>query len=525
MDPRVTRTVLAAVLLTSAPAFVFSQTVVTSTSNESNRSTNQGAVSTSTHLIDRAAGWTPNETALSKKHKPKPAPVPLADPDGIWTANASGLWSNSANWFNGIIADGGGFADFSTINISGTRVVTIDATSRTVRRIDIGDIDTTHSYNISASGGASLVFDNTANVANAQLNQTATSNGDTISAPIVLNSSLDVTNASTAELTFSTGTISAGTAGTKTITTSTGAVTQLASSTIADGSGAVALVQNGPGVLSLSGQNTYTGGTTVNGGVVELGSNGAVNNSGGYVHGPVGLGTLTLNDGSTLRAAGTSNRAIQNNLSMSGGITLGDATKNGVLTFNSTQGTNTLSTSAAVTLTGNTTLTTLSEVRITDAISGNFSLSKSGADVLRLDGANTFSGGTLINAGTLIGNADGALGTGNVSLTASGVTLTLQNGALNNYISDSASISIVSGAHANLSFTGTSDAVGGIVLGGVTQTNLGTYGAVGSSATFQSAFFTGTGTLTLVPEPSTWAMLTSGIALLIGAQRFRRDRG
>src|SRR5207244_6391203 len=116
--------------------------------------------------------------------------------------------------------------------------------------------------------------------------------------------------------------------------------------------------------LTLRGQNTYSGGTTVNGGVLELGSNGVVNNSGGYVHGPVGIGTLTLNNGATMRAAGTSNRAIQNNLVFNGSVTLGDATKNGILTFNSTQGTNTLSTLATVALGSNTTLTVLSEVRI-----------------------------------------------------------------------------------------------------------------------------------------------------------------
>jgi autotransporter-associated beta strand protein len=446
----------------------------------------------------------------------------VGDPDGTWTANASGNWSNSADWAGGIIADGGGFANFSTIDITGARTVTINTTSRTVRRIDIGDTNGTHSYNISASGGASLIFDNTANSANAQLNQVATSNGDTISAPIVLNSSLDVTNASSNTLTFSTGDISSGTAGLKTITTSTGNIRETTSEVIFDGSGIVALVHNGPGVLSLSGLNTYSGGTTISGGVVEIGSSGTVNNSGAYVHGPVGVGTLTLNDGATIRSTGTSNRTIQNNLVLNGNIAMGDATKNGILTFNSTQGTNTLSTPATVTLTGNTVLTAQSQVRITDIISGSFSLTKAGPGILRFDGANAYSGGTFITGGTLIANGDGALGTGNVSLTASGVTLTLQNGALNNYVADSATLSIVTGAVTNLNFTGRPDIVSGLVLGGNTETTPGTYGAVGSGANFQSAFFTGTGEIELVPEPTTWALLVSGGAILCGILRFRR---
>ena len=127
-----------------------------------------------------------------------------------------------------------------------------------------------------------------------------------------------------------------------------------------------------------------------------------------------------------------------------------------------------------------------------------------------------------MTAGTLTALKDNALGTGNISLTGGTVVLLLQGGATNNYIGDAASISIATGALANLNFTG-SDSVGGIVLNGVAQTTPGTYGSTSSGATFQSAFFSGTGTLTLgaaVPEPATWMLM--GFGLLVGAQRFRR---
>ncbi len=101
------------------------------------------------------------------------------------------------------------------------------------------------------------------------------------------------------------------------------------------------------------------------------------------------------------------------------------------------------------------------------------------------------------------------------------MTLTLQNGATNNYINDNASISIVSGAFANLNYTGT-DVVGGIVLNGTPQTTPGTYGSTTSGATFQSTDFLGTGTLTLIPEPATYMLF--GIGLLACAQRFRRAK-
>ncbi|PYK30605.1 MAG: hypothetical protein DME57_06395, partial [Verrucomicrobia bacterium] len=130
----------------------------------------------------------------------------VVDPDGTWIFNTNSTaapWSLSTNWAGGIIADGGGFANFSTIDITGARNPDIDTTSRTVGRIDIGDTNNTHSYTISASGGASLIFDNTANSADAQLNETAGSHGDTISAPIVLNSTLDITNPTVNTLTLS----------------------------------------------------------------------------------------------------------------------------------------------------------------------------------------------------------------------------------------------------------------------------------------------------------------------------------
>lgn len=145
------------------------------------------------------------------------------------------------------------------------------------------------------------------------------------------------------------------------------------------------------------------------------------------------------------------------------------------------------------------------------------SLTKIGAGTLSLTKSNTYTSGTSINAGTLVAAHDGALGSGNVSLTASGVTLTLRSGATNNYISDDSTISIVNSATANLNFTGASDSVGGIVLNGVIQTAAGTYGSASSGATFQSAFFSGTGTLVLggTPTPTPLRLLNISTRLKV----------
>jgi fibronectin-binding autotransporter adhesin len=517
----------------------------------------------------------------------------LVDPDGTWIFNTNSTaapWSTTANWSGGIIADGGGFANFSTIDITGARNPDIDTTSRTVRRIDIGDTNGTHSYTISASSGASLIFDNTANSANAQLNQTATSKGDTISAPITLNSSLDVTNASSNTLTLG-GAISG-----------VGAV-NLASGTLALGSSA----------------NTYAGGTTINGGKITIGASGT----------PLGSGTLTLAGGTLTSTASrstalssvvvtadsaitTTSNAATVNLPFSGtltgtagtltirndgssttgqfdvrfsggdytmsrpividnGASTGTArlsdfnisgtthTYSGVISGNGSYNRSVSSGSAGLTIflaantyTGTTTvnsgtlqlgnggltgslspssaitINTAGTLRFdhttgadftqgtdfsSSAITGAGKIIKDGTCTLTLNVANTFAGGLTINKGTVIATADGALGTGNVSLTASGsVTLTLQG--ITNSLSDTGTLTVALDSTVNLNYTGT-DVVAGLVVNGVAQ-GPGTY----SSTDFSE--FAGTGTITVVPEPTTVAMMALGAGLLVGVQRFRR---
>lgn len=169
---------------------------------------------------------------------------------------------------------------------------------------------------------------------------------------------------------------------------------------------------------------------------------------------------------------------------------------------------------------GNFNVASGSSLTITSVISGAFSISKTGGGTATFGAANTYSGGTTIDAGTLIANADGALGTGNVSLTGGNVTLTLQNGAVNDYIADSATLSYINTDVINLNFTGT-DTVAGLIVDGVAQAP----GVYGASATNPDGAFTGTGTITVVPEPATLAMVGLGAGLLAGVRRFRRKLG
>ena len=93
---------------------------------------------------------------------------------------------------------------------------------------------------------------------------------------------------------------------------------------------------------------------------------------------------------------------------------------------------------------------------------------KVGTGELELTGANTYTGNTTVEAGTL-------------SMTQA-------------YLADGADVFISTGAILDLNTGGITDIIDSLYLGNTPQAP-GTYGSLASSATFKSAFFTGTGIL------------------------------
>jgi hypothetical protein len=85
----------------------------------------------------------------------------------------------------------------------------------------------------------------------------------------------------------------------------------------------------------------------------------------------------------------------------------------------------------------------------------------------------------------------------------------------NDFIADTATLSIgFADDTVNLNYNGT-ETIGALIVNGTAQMP-GVY----SSANLSE--LVGTGTLTVVPEPSTWILF--GLGALIGVQRFRRKR-
>ncbi|MFD1474728.1 beta strand repeat-containing protein, partial [Ancylobacter polymorphus] len=128
--------------------------------------------------------------------------------------------------------------------------------------------------------------------------------------------------------------------------------------------------------------------------------------------------------------------------SVSGGLGGDGVTRADALTF--TGGTNTLTLETGATLTGGivvaTDATTLefaqaTDVTLSNVISGDGSISKTGAGTLLLTGANTYSGGTSVNAGTLAGTTTSLQGdiVNNASLVFDQTTNGTYSGALSGY--------------------------------------------------------------------------------------------
>jgi autotransporter-associated beta strand protein len=252
---------------------------------------------------------------------------------------------------------------------------------------------------------------------------------------------------------------------------------------IQDGTGLVTLVKTGTGTLTLTPgtNNAFTGGVTINNGVVQAGNNNALNSAGTNV--------VTF---ASSAAVGTKLQVNGNAITI-GGLASGTTTGSPVVeNANATAGTLTLNNSAAYTYAG----------VIQDGTGGGaLSLIKSGASTQTLSGTNTYNGSTTITAGTLSIRADANLGAAPATATAGQLIVnggTLQS-TTNSYSlsanrgialgpasgSGSGTFEIVSSAGAILTTT-----YGGIIAnngsgtGGLVKTGLGNLALAGTANSY-----------------------------------------
>ena len=174
---------------------------------------------------------------------------------------------------------------------------------------------------------------------------------------------------------------------------------------------AISLTKLGPGTINLSGNNTYTGSTIVSAGTLNIGSN-ALSNS-------------TLD--TTNSIAGTSSAGLQ---TAATALTLGglSGSQDFAALFTTTSGG--YGAVAALTLNPGVGVTDTYPAVIADGAAG-MSLTKSGSGTQVLGGANTFSGATTLNGGTLTldySSQDNSKLADGAALILSGGTLNLSGG-------------------------------------------------------------------------------------------------
>ena len=267
-------------------------------------------------------------------------------------------------------------------------------------------------------------------------------------------------------------------------------------------SGTGQFIKSGTGQLQLTANNTYSGGTLVNGGTlwvaadaplgattggVTLANGGALRSSAtfatarGFTLG-AGGGTISVDPSQTLTlngivSGGALTKGNSGTLALTGANTYGNTIINGGAVIG-----NATSIRGNVALGGSTSVTfdQASDALFGGAITGGGSLLKTGAGQLTLSGANTYSGGTTVSGGGLVGTTQslqGAIVDNALVAFAQGVA-----GSYSGVISGSGNVQ-VSGA-GSVKFTGDNTYTGlTTVYGGGTlllgsSTSLPTGGAV-----------------------------------------------
>ena len=271
----------------------------------------------------------------------------------------TGNWDNvTTNWTNAAGATSSAWQGVNGIFSGTAGVVTLK------NNIAFAAMEfSTSGYTIAPSGGFGLSFSGGATIA------TDTGATTTISAPIQGNGALLLPGSDTLTL--------------------SGALT--------DSGGSLALTQNGSGTTILTNTgNTYSGPTTINSGVLKIGSSATA--------GSIGAGAVGVNSGGTLTIV---------NL---GGNPTGDTFANNI--SNGVGGVGTVNVASAN--------TNILSGTLTDGAAGTLALTQSGAGTTILTNTgDTYSGATTVNGGTLqIGSTQAA---GSISAAS---TVTVNSGTL-----------------------------------------------------------------------------------------------
>ena len=249
-----------------------------------------------------------------------------------WTnGGATGNWSLASNWSGTGTLPPQAAGDSATFGATAPGTVNLDA-NKTVGGLTFNNAS---AFTLSSSNSSTLTLDNTGS----GVTITATTGSHAIQTAVAFNYSVTVATASGTQLTIA--------------------------GNISEVSGTRSLTKTGSGTLVLSGTNAYSGGTSINAGVLEFSSSSS-------------LGTGTT-------------------------LALGAAATNGTLRYASGNTADISGLTVTLNAGGGTIDTYANNVTFANAIgnSGTGGLTETGTGTLTLAGANTYTGTTTINNGTL----------------------------------------------------------------------------------------------------------------------------
>ncbi len=278
-------------------------------------------------------------------------------------------------------------------------------------------------------------------------------------------------------------------------------------------SGTGTLTKQGPASLTLTGANTYSGGTTLTAGTLALSGAGTLGDTTGVLAingGTLDLGTTSQTTGAVTLGGGTISNGTLNGTSYSstGGVVSASLVGTGALTNTSgsttLSGTNTYTGGTTVnggTLTVNTTslpgnvavasgsslvFDQPADGAFSGVISGAGSLVKSGNGVLTLTGANTYTGTTTITGGRIAVSGSGTLGGGLVTSSGGTIDAVLSGTGLTTTGGTTTLLR-------NNTYTGATTISGGTLVLGTATTTAST--GTGAVTIASGAFLRGNGTI------------------------------
>ncbi len=338
----------------------------------------------------------------------------------VVTALANQLNLAAPNTHTGGTAINGGGGGVTLTGAAST--VVIPAGGLTLNNVTLtmsanaGQIEQTNA--VTLNGGSVLTLTGTNTLNSLTFNNTGGTTTPSVAA--ATNLALTATNAITAvndnmaTIPTISGTLLTLPAGANIDTSTTAAVpTGLIISAPMASAGAINKVNTGG--LLLSGNSTFAGGFNLNSGTLLLGLN-STPTTGTVTSGPVGIGTLTLGDGTAL-LSDTTIRTIANAVSINGNVTFGtlSAASGSASNINGVLLSGPVALGSAVSRTIH--VNSLQNIStISGIVSGTgSSITKTGPGTLVLTGANTFDGGITINGGVVQSNATGLGSTGTIT--------------------------------------------------------------------------------------------------------------